>query len=67
MSKAKLDPRVIVGSICVGDHKPLLHTKYINCGYHGFIFIRRFLKLFYIISLWKLLIIGAGPVRTPGA
>ena len=34
--KAKLDLRVMVGSICVGDHKPLLHTKYINCGPHGF-------------------------------
>ena len=33
---AKLDPRVMVGSIYVGDHLTLLQTKYLSSGPHGF-------------------------------
>ena len=33
---ASLDPRSMVGRIYVGDHQTLLHTKYMNCGPHGF-------------------------------
>ena len=33
---ASLDPRVLICRIYVGDHKTLLHTKYISCGAHGF-------------------------------
>ena len=33
---ANLDPRDMVGRIYVGDHKTLLHTKYMSCGPHGF-------------------------------
>ena len=33
---AKLDPRGMVGRIYVGDHKTLLHTKYIGSGPHDF-------------------------------
>ena len=33
---ANLDPRGMVGRIYEGDHKILLHTKYISCGPHGF-------------------------------
>ena len=31
-----LDPRGMVGRIYVGDHKTLLHTKYVSSGPHGF-------------------------------
>ena len=31
-----LDPRVMAGTIYVGDNQTLLHTKYMNCGPHGF-------------------------------
>ena len=31
-----LDPRSLIGSIYVGDHYALLHTKYISCEPHGF-------------------------------
>ena len=31
-----LDPRGIVGRICVGDHLTLLHTKYLSSGPQGF-------------------------------
>ena len=31
-----LDPRGLTGRIYVGDHKTLLHTKYISCRPHGF-------------------------------
>ena len=33
---ATLDPRGLNSRIYVGDHKTLLHTKYINLGPHGF-------------------------------
>ena len=33
---APLDPRDLIGRIYVGDHKTLLHIKYISCGPHGF-------------------------------
>ena len=33
---AKFDPRGMNGTICVEDHKPLLHTKYQSCGPSGF-------------------------------
>ena len=33
---ANFDPRGTVGRIYVGDHKTLLHTKYIGCGPHDF-------------------------------
>ena len=33
---AILDPRGLIGRIYVGDHKTLLHTKYISSGPHGF-------------------------------
>ena len=32
---ASLEPRGLIGRIYVGDHKTLLHTKYISCGPHG--------------------------------
>ena len=33
---ASLDPRGMVGSIYVGDHYTLLHTKYMSCEPRGF-------------------------------
>ena len=30
------DTRGLIGRIYVGDHYPLLHTKYISCGARGF-------------------------------
>ena len=33
---ACLSPRGLIDRIYVGDHLPLLHTKYVNCGPHGF-------------------------------
>ena len=33
---ASLDLRVLICRIYVGDHKTLLHPKYISCGPHGF-------------------------------
>ena len=33
---ASLDPRGLIGRIYIGDHKTLLHTKYISSGPHGF-------------------------------
>ena len=33
---ASLDTSCLIGRIYVGDHKTLLHTKYISCGPHGF-------------------------------
>ena len=33
---ASLGPRGLIGRIYVGDHKTLLHTKYVSCGPHGF-------------------------------
>ena len=33
---ASLDIRALIGSIYVGDHYTLLHTKYISSGPHGF-------------------------------
>ena len=50
--------------IYVGDHKTLLHNKYISCGPHGFReedFIR-----FPIVSLWKLLIPEADQFEPQG-
>ena len=35
-SMASLDPMGLIGTIYVGDHQTLLHTKYISCGPHGF-------------------------------
>ena len=31
-----LDPRGLIGRVYVGDHKTLLHTKYVSSGPHGF-------------------------------
>ena len=31
-----LDPRGFIGRIYVGDHQPVLHSKYISCWPHGF-------------------------------
>ena len=44
------DTRGLIGRIYVGDHYPLLHTKYISCGARGF---RDFFKVFPNISLWS--------------
>ena len=33
---ASLDPRGLIGRICVVDHYTLLQTKYISTGSHGF-------------------------------
>ena len=33
---ASFCPRGLVGTVYVGDHKTLLHTKYVCCGPHGF-------------------------------
>ena len=33
---ASLDPRGMVGRICVGDFLTLLHTKYLSSGPYGF-------------------------------
>ena len=33
---AKFDPRGMIGTIYVEDHKPLPHTKYQSCGPCGF-------------------------------
>ena len=33
---ASLNLRGLIGKIYVGDHKTLLHTKYISSGSHGF-------------------------------
>ena len=33
---ASLEPRGLISRIYVGDHKTLLHTKYISCGPHDF-------------------------------
>ena len=33
---ASLGPRGLIGRIYVGDYQTLLHTKYVNCGPHGF-------------------------------
>ena len=33
---ASLDPRGLIGRIFVGNHKTLVHTKYISWGPHGF-------------------------------
>ena len=33
---ASLDPKGLIGRIYVGDHKTLLHTKYISSGPYGF-------------------------------
>ena len=31
-----LDPRVLIGRICIGDHLTLLHTKYVSRVPHDF-------------------------------
>ena len=46
---AYLDPRGTVGRIYKGDHKTLLHTKYISIGLHGFI-VEDFFLCFPIVS-----------------
>ena len=63
---ASLDPRNLIGRIYIGDHKKLLHTKYISSGLHGF---REevFFSIFPIINLWELMTPGAWPVWAPGA
>ena len=33
---SNLDPRGMIGRIYVGDHKTLLHTKYLSSGPYGF-------------------------------
>ena len=48
---ASLGPRGLIGRIYVGDHKTLLHTKYVSCGPHGFR-EEDFLSFFYYKSLW---------------
>ena len=54
-----------IGSrIYVGDHYTLIHPKYISNGPHGF--REDFLKVFPIVSLWKLLTHGTWPVWTTG-
>ena len=59
-----LDPRGKIGRIYIGYHKTLLHTKYINCGPHGFREDFFFLN-FPIITLWELMTPGRslGPQR----
>ena len=47
---ASLGPRGLIGRIYVGDHKTLLHTKYVSCGPHGFR-EEDFLSFFYYKSL----------------
>ena len=59
-----LDPRGMVGRIYVGDHYTLQHTKYMNCGPHGFR-EEDFLR-FPIISLWELMTPGHGQFRPQG-
>ena len=62
-----LGPWSLIGRIYVGDHKTLLHTKYVSCGPYGFR-ERDFLRVFFsIISLWMLIIPGAWPVWTTRA
>ena len=61
--EANLDPRNLIGRIYVGNHKTLLHTKYISCTPHGFIEEDYF---FPIISLWELMIPGHGQFRPKG-
>ena len=55
---SQLELRDLIGRIYVGDNKTLLHTKYISCGPHGFR-EKIFLKVFPIISLWKLYVVIA--------
>ena len=62
---ASLDPRSLIGRVYVGNHCILLHTKYISYGPQGF-GEEDFFKVFPIVSLWKLLNRGTGPVWTPG-
>ena len=59
---ASLDPRGLIGKIYVGDVIRYL-TKYISCGPYGF----RGEDFSTILSLWKLLFPGVGPVWTPWA
>ena len=47
---ASLDPKGLIGSIYVGDHKTLLHTRYISCGPHGF--REDFLNFFSILKVY---------------
>ena len=58
-----LDPRGLIGRIYVGDHKTVLHTKYIRCAPHGF----RKEDCFPIIFLWELMTPEAWPVWAPRA
>ena len=53
---ANLEPRGLIGRICVGDHYTLLHTQYIGCGPHGF---RE--EDFLSLSPWELMAPGAWP------
>ena len=59
---ASLGPRGLTGRIYVGDHLPLLHTKYVRCGPHGFREEDFFKFFLFIISLWELMTTGAWPV-----
>ena len=55
-----LDPKGLIDRIYVGDHKTLLHTKYISRRPHGF-------SEDDLLSLWELMTPGAWPFLTPGA
>ena len=63
-----MDPRGTVGRIYKKDHFTLLLTKYESswpCGFGEEDFF--FFLCFPIVSLWELMIPGAGPFLTPGA
>ena len=64
---AKFDPRGMIGTIYVEDHKPLPHTtKYQSCGPYGYR-EEDFFNFFPIVSLWRLSTPGAWPNLTQGA
>ena len=65
MGEASLYPRGLIGRIYVGDHKTLLHIKYISSVPHGFR-EEDFFKVFPIISLWELMTPGRGKFGAQG-
>ena len=63
--KANLDPRGMVGRICVGDHQTYLHTLSVSSGPHAFR-EEDFLMFFGYIALYKQMTPpGVWPVWSP--
>ena len=62
-----MDPGGTVGRIYKDDHYTLLLTKYESSGPCGFGEEDFFSYVFPIVSLWELMIPGAGPFLTQGA